>query len=485
MSTNLKIGIIQNAALTADLPNNLRQIVQGYRECLDHGADLIIASAYSLCGANPQALSNRQSFLTQTQAALESLSQELGDTPLILAAYAPIFEEYDFDLEDTPLIGPAAGILTPYLLEQGEITQLEEMEAIDICDATICVNINDMLTEVTDNEADLIIQLSESPWYAGAVSAEDEHFAWVARENNSVVICAHHVGTADDTIHAGGSAIYNQDGTVMARLPFFESANRVIALKSNTRAKAAPEEQELLCLALQRGIRDTVRNNGYSGVSLNLDAPNAGVLAALSVEALGRSNVVGMCSTPSAQHIADTLKITCITHPITELIAQATQCLGEESGELLPRLNALLQYTAAEKRGLMHLSSLTRSEIMTGSFTLYGESCGLFAPLGNLYEMDIHLLRQLLSEKFADLFGTLKEPDDYETDRIIHEIADRNIGATALLQEHTFPLNENKVRMVQRKIIASALKRTQIPMVLHVDRPEERISLPVAHRLND
>ncbi|MBR5887429.1 MAG: hypothetical protein IKZ07_04380 [Akkermansia sp.] len=485
MYTHLKIGIIQNAALTADLPNNLRQIVQGYRECLDHGANLIIASAYSLCGANPQALSNRQSFLTQTQAALESLSQELGDTPLILAAYAPLFEEYDYDLDEPQLIGPAVGVLTPYLLEQGEITQLEEMEAIDICDTTICVNINDTFTEPDDNEVELIIQLSETPWHAGAVSAEDEHFAWVAQENNAVVVCTHHVGAADDNIHAGGSAVYNQDGSAMARLPFFESANRVISLKSKTRAKAAPAEEELLCLALQRGIRDTVRNNGYSGVSLNLDAPNADLLAALSIEALGRSNVVGMSSSQEANHIANALKITSISRPLNELIAQATQYLGEDSDELLPRLNALLQYTAAEKRGLMHLSSLTRSEIMTGSFTLYGESCGLFAPLGNLYEMDIHLLRQLLSEKYADLFGTLKEPDDYETDRIIHEIADRNIGATALLQEHTFPLNENKVRMVQRKIIASALKRTQLPMILRVDRPEERISLPVAHRLND
>ena len=49
-----KIGIIQTDTLPGDFPNNLRAIVQGYRECLDHGAELVLAPAYALCGLNPR-----------------------------------------------------------------------------------------------------------------------------------------------------------------------------------------------------------------------------------------------------------------------------------------------------------------------------------------------------------------------------------------------------------------------------------------------
>ena len=66
-----KIGIIQNAPLPGDFSNNLRAIVQGYRECLDHGADIVVAPAAALCGLEPQSLATRSSFLAQTQAAAE------------------------------------------------------------------------------------------------------------------------------------------------------------------------------------------------------------------------------------------------------------------------------------------------------------------------------------------------------------------------------------------------------------------------------
>ena len=99
--------------------------------------------------------------------------------------------------------------------------------------------------------------------------------------------------------------------------------------------------------------------------------------------------------------------------------------------------------------------------------------------------MDLHLLRNYLSESYTSLFGPIKSPEIPETDSIIHELADRNIGASDLLNEHTSLFRENEVRIIQRKIIASALKRTQMPMVLHVDRPQERVTPPVSHRLND
>ena len=487
MPKKLKIGIIQNAPLTADLSNNLRQIVQGYRECLDHGANLIIAPAHALCGADLGDLTERTSFVRQAEAALESLARELGDTPLITASYVPMpmledghgyFPENGYD---EPLL---PGILTPYLLEDGEITELEE--AIDIGAHRVFVDFGDELDIVEAEGCDLIVHLNTAPWYAGSPRKQEDNNQWEAKEMGIPVVCISHIGTSNGNIYAGGSAVFNPAGNTVCRLPFFETCNKVIDVNSKKKAIGLPLEEELLCSALERGIRDTVRNNGYSGVCLDLAHPNADLMAALCVEALGSTNVVGI-SSGNDSHIPSALKISCTKLPTADLLNMADTLVPDNSKSLKSRLNAAVQFSYAESRGLMYLCPLTRSNIMLGNFDQYGDSCGHFAPLGNLYEVDLFMMRRYLAEKYTDLFGTIEEPapNSDKNDLIIHELADRNISAGALLSGHVCPFSENEVRLIQRKIIASALKRTQLPMVLHTDSKEEQLDIPVSHRLND
>ena len=494
MSKNLKIGIIQNTPLTADLSNNLRQIVQGYRDCLDHGADLIIAPACALCGADVLDLASRQSFIRQTRAALDNLARELGETPLILGAYSPLFShDDDFTLltneEDQPDLtysreSRPTSLLTPYLLESNEVTELEEATCFDLDGTNIYIDLDDEIALPEDQEPDLIIHLPSLPWFAGAATTEEEARQWEARNNGTPVICVRHVGASQGNLYSGGSAVYSPSGTTISRLPFFTGANRVVNLATTPRAKALPTEQELLYLAIERGIRDSVRNNGYSGVCLNLDHANAPLLAAICVESLGRSNVLGF-SEEKSPHAAAALNISCRCLPTGKLVTDAAELTQESASVLSPRLAAALQFTIAESRGLLYLSPLSRRDFMTGNFSLYGDSAGLLAPLGNLYEMDLHMLRCYIAESHPDLFGPLKEPEQPQTDRIIHELVDRNISAGELLCERVCPFQENDVRLVQRKIIASALKRTQIPLVLHADPATEQPTLPISHRLND
>ncbi|MDO5470336.1 MAG: hypothetical protein Q4F38_03455 [Akkermansia sp.] len=494
MSEKLKIGIIQNAPLTADFPNNLRQIVQGYRECLDHGAELVVAPATALCGAEPLDLIERQSFMQQTEAALNALSRELGEVPLILGAWAPQPDDlFDNDLDcekdaPEPRVNDAPDgcgtILTPYLLENNDVTELENGEIIDLDGVQIYTDTKNALSPDDTEGASVIVHLRTAPWHAGAQAEDEDDGTWEARTAGIPVISVRHVGSTHGNIYAGGSAVYSAAGRVTARLPMFEPAARVVDVYSTRTAKARPTEEEQLCSALELGIRDTVRNNGFSGVCLSLDTPNAALLAALCTEALGRSNVVGVTTQNNTQ-IAEALKISCHKPDIAPLLAAAEKVLPDAAEDFRKRITATALYSFAESRGLMFLSPLSRREFMLGSYTQYGESCGHFAPLGNLYEIDLHMLRVYLSEKYATLFGVLSEPAIPATDRIIHELADRNLSASALLHSHTCPFSENEVRLVQRKLIASALKRTQMPPVLHADRVTERIDLPVAHRMND
>ncbi len=495
MDSHLKIGIIQNAPLTADFPNNLRSIVQGYRDCIDHGAELVVAPATALCGPAPGALASRRSFLNQTQAALEALSHELGDAPLLLGAYAPLFpdegdewetldytpgaEQGSYAPDDTSCVD-----LVPFLIEKDTVTELADAEVTDVAGVSAYVDIcsGEVLPDEVD--FDILIHLADSAWHADAARQAEENRRWEARSNNVPVIYTQAVGTAGEYLYAGGSGIYTADGKTLLRLPFFETANRVADIAGAPHSRALPRPEELLEQALMRGIRDSVLQNGYNSVCLPLNHPNSPLLAALCAEALGSANVHGISFGEEAP-TTGTAKIPGIDITRLEVAPVLEAAKAQPGSPLATRLQAALMADYAEEAGHMLLCPLGRHEIMLGQFTLYGESCGLLAPLGNLYRMDIHLLTQLMGERHPELAGVLAEPTHPEQDRIIHELADRNIAPTELLANNPILFPENDVRHVQRRLIASALKRRQLPPILHVDAPREQHEFPVCHRMND
>ena len=494
MAKNIKIGIIQNAPLTADFSNNLRQIVQGYRECLDHGAELIVASAYALSGANPADLARRESFQRQLRAALDCLSQELGSVPLLLGAYTDLPLFIPEDIEEDDLLAeadeiilqmPARGRLVPYLLENNCVEELFDAEVLELGDYSIYVDTYDDEVYLEDAQADVILHLSNSVWYAGKAEEDATRHSREADENDAIVLSVNNVGFADGDVYGGGSAVYAPGRKTLARLPFFERATKVVNTAAASTAKALPAEQELMSRAIQRGIADTVKNNGFTGVCLSMDLPNAALLAALCAEALGAKNVHALTFRHNTVD-AKTLGIPCKEMDAASQVQSAASTIGITANTALEsRIQASLLTTYADAHGLLPITALTRRDFMTGNFTPFGDAGAYLAPLGNLYEMDTHMMRCYLKEKNPALFGTQEEPQNPEVDRIIHELADRNLSAGALLFRTVCPFTEDEVRKIQRSIISSAFKRTITPMVIHTEKPDERVKLPSHHRLND
>lgn len=495
MSTSItKVGIIQNAPLPGDFSVNLRAIVQGYRECLDHGADIVVAPAAALCGVEPHNLVTRRSYINQTKAALESLSRELGHAPLLLAAYTLTIgddELYvgmagDGDEETDPWMQHDRSIqLVPYLLEKDSVTELDNNSSVLINDSNFYVDTSDEEL-LPAEDYDFIVRMPCTPWYASSATADEEARSWEASMTGSIIICCRPVGSVGGNVYGGGSGVYSPQGETLQRLPFFETAAKVVDISRPAVAKHLPQEEELMCGALERGIRDNVRNNGFTGVCVPMDDDNSALLAVLCIEALGVSNVSGI-SFEKENKLAEKLGISCFTPHIDDLQKAATAALGgEESTPLLKRLQTAIGMSHAESHGIILCSTLSRRQIMLGDFCMYGESGGHLAPLGNLYDVDIYLLSVYLKEKYSHVFGALAEPPHGTTNRIIHELADLNTAPTALLNaENNYLFKENDVRLIQRKLLAAALKRTQMPIILHVDAPSEQLTFPVTHRLND
>lgn len=493
MSTTIsKIGLIQTAPLPGDFSNNLRAIVQGYRECLEHGAELVIAPAAALCGLEPHNLAQRRSFIDQSRVALDKLSKELSSAPLLLAAYTLTISDDELYVgmvgegdNDSWMANDRSVLLTPYLLEKDSVTELESNDVITINNTRFYIDLGDE-EMLPDGSFDFMVRMPITPWHAGAAKSDEQARRWEAAMTGSNVICCRAVGTAGGNIYGGGSAIYSAEEKTLQRLPFFEVAAKVINVNRKPEALNLPETEELMTSALERGIRDTVRNNCFSGVCIPLDHPHSALLGVLCVEALGATNVIGI-TFDKDNSLADKLGISCYKPQMAAMTEAADAIMGgEESAALKERLRTAIALSHAESRGMMLCSPLNRREIMLGEFCLYGLSGGYLAPLGNLYDVDIYLLSERFREQYSDLFGSLTAPPSGTTNRIIHELTDLNTPPTALLrQEKSYLFKENDVRLIQRKLVASAMKRTQLPIILHVDPSIHQLKFPISHRLND
>ncbi len=264
----MKIGIIQTSPVTGDFSVNLRAIVQGYRECLDRGAELIVASALSLCGHQPMDLAARRSFIMQAEAALNALSQEVSSVPLILGAtreFDPEEVEGEDDddawVEDEPNEGSSGRTMigvSSFLLEQVTVTLIEEDTVHLDNGMRVHVECSSELSLPVEEDFNILVKLPLAPWFRGELEASEEDRAWEAGQFDSTVICVRAVGSQEGEVYAGGSTVHSPDGVLRGRLPLFAAKNMVMDTEKARPVASLPEPMEQVRQALVSGIREHV-----------------------------------------------------------------------------------------------------------------------------------------------------------------------------------------------------------------------------------
>lgn len=497
---HLKIGIIQSFPLTADFSGNLRRVVQGYRECLDRGAELVVAPATALCGLAPMDLAGRRSFLAQTRDALEALAAELSDTPLLLGAWSSLLPDETeararvlTDFEVNPLdrvesLTPA-GVVTPFLLRCDSVTELGDAELSDMLGLHVYIDINDNLTLLEEGEKpDLIIHLATGAWHRRSRKREEERCCWEARHHHCPVVCCCAVGTAEGLVFGGSSVVCSSGGEVLMRLPAFQEANAVAdTVRGARRSVAEVSEQDEMAEAICRGIADSVHGRDYAGVCLLQNMSHSVLLATLCAKTIGPEHVLcvgfGNASDPAADvpHIPGVRHLHLDLEPLMHALPAELDELAREA--VRPRLAGALLSSLAEQEGLLLLSPLSRQELMTDRFTLYGESCGGLLPFGELYDYELAALSAHLG--LPDASDKAQDKREQRIALIIHEMANLNHSPGSLIYQAGNCYPEDEVRFVQRRMAAGEAGRRQLPPVLHLTPDCQQLYFPVRHKLND
>ncbi len=259
--------------------------------------------------------------------------------------------------------------------------------------------------------AEIVVNLSASPYHGGKDERRHALFAGEARRMGRPLVVAQLVGGNDDVLFDGRSRAFDAEGRELARLPAFAEALEVVDLSAAKPLPPAPppDPTDELRRALVTGVAAYARKTGFRTAVLGLSGGiDSAVVACLAAEALGPANVLGVgmpgpFSAPEslrdAEALAKRLGIGFRTLPIVPVYERFLETLApafegrpfdvaEENVQA--RVRGSLLMGLSNKLGHLVLTTGNKSEIAVGYCTLYGDMCGGLAVIADVWKTRVY-----------------------------------------------------------------------------------------------
>jgi NAD+ synthase (glutamine-hydrolysing) len=467
----MRLALAQINTVVGDLDGNRSLILARLEEARRAGADIVLFPELAVTGYPPEDLLLRPAFV---RAARRSLDEIAGATDGITALVG--FPSFEGDLYNACAVCsggevravyrkrflPNYGVFDEerYFASGRDLVMLRLGESL--VGVTICEDMwqpGPPATDLALAGAQLLVNLSASPFHVGKDREREEMFQQRARDTSSFVAFVNAVGGQDELVFDGHSVVLDDEGEVLARAAGFEEALLVVDVDptaamgrrlSETRRRALAREREeppqvetialpegrtpqgsvsaevaafatdleQMRLALGLGLRDYVEKNGVRDVVVGLSGGiDSALTAALAVEALGAQRVHGV-SMPSrfssegtrgdARLLAENLGIDFREVPIDEIVTSFEQGLAPSFGgldrdlteeNLQARARGMLLMALSNKFGWLVVATGNKSELSVGYATLYGDMAGGFALLKDVFKTDVFRLAEHLNER--------------------------------------------------------------------------------------
>ncbi len=432
----MKIGLLQVNPTVGDLAGNATRILDAARAAAARGADLCLAPELALLGYPPRDLLLNSEFVAAAGAALARLAADARDLPPLLAGVAVAND----DGSGRPLFNCAAllrdgrveacfrkTLLPTYdvfdedrYFEPGDGPGLFDCAGRSVA-VTICEDIwndstfwdrprhhADPLARIARERADLLVNISSSPFTIGKQAVRQKMLAHIAAHLGIPVAYCNQVGGNDDLVFAGRSMVFGPDGSLLARARAFAEDVLVADLDEARMAENRLESDDFTpeaeaWSALVLGARDYARKCGFRSALLGLSGGvDSSLVAAVACEALGPDNVLGVLmpspyssqgSLDDARALAANLGMATRTIPIAPLMAAFDAALAESFAgrardvteeNIQSRIRGNLLMAMSNKQGAMLLTTGNKSELAVGYCTIYGDMSGGLAVIADV-----------------------------------------------------------------------------------------------------
>ncbi|MDX6477638.1 MAG: hypothetical protein QOG29_225 [Gaiellaceae bacterium] len=466
----MRLALAQINTVVGDLDGNRDRILRGLDEAKDARADLVLFPELAITSYPPEDLLLRPGFIRAAEQTLEEIARACRGIVALVGT-----PHFDRDLYNACAVCaggevgaiyhkrflPNYGVFDEdrYFAPGRELVLLEHGGVL--IGPTVCEDVwqpGPPATDLTLAGAELIANISASPFHVGKDREREAMLVTRARDNSCFLAFCNAVGGQDELIFDGHSLVLDDEGEVIARAPGFEECLLVVDVEpaeaigrrlSDVRRRslarerggvpalepvhvggaheqtevaqgsiAAPEEDlEQMRLALELGLRDYVEKNGFGDVVIGVSGGiDSALTAALAVEALGpdRVHCVSMPSRYSsegtrgdARRLAESLGTDFREIAIGELAETFDRVLGphfegRESDlteeNLQARIRGVLLMALSNKFGWLVVATGNKSELSVGYATLYGDMAGGFALLKDVFKTDVFRLALYLNE---------------------------------------------------------------------------------------
>jgi NAD+ synthase len=430
-TVQLTIALAQLNPTVGDVSGNLAKIRGARDRAIAARADLLVLSELAIVGYPPEDLVLRPSVVDACRDAVDVLVRESRSGPALIAT-TPWRENGEVFNAAVLIDGGTTAIrfksdLPNYgvfdekrIFSPGPVPDPVDFRGTKI-GVPICEDIwtPAITAHLAAAGAELLLVPNGSPFETRKFSTRLELARSRVHETGLPLVYVNQVGGQDELVFDGRSFVLNAGGELVVSFDGWTEQvgvttwNRTAAGWSCSPGTVVPLGEQLADVysALVIGLRDYVIKNGFPGIVLGLSGGvDSALTAVIAVDALGRDKVVGVrlpshftgdVSMEEAQKVADRLGIRLLTLPIGNVAERAEQTLAptfdgrprdvaEEN--LQARIRGLLLMALSNKFGWMLLSTGNKSEMSVGYATLYGDMCGGFSVLKDIYKTDVYRL---------------------------------------------------------------------------------------------
>ncbi len=466
----MRIALAQINSVVGDLDGNAARVVEWLRQARDAGADLVLFPELVVTGYPAEDLLLRPGFIRAARRAVEEIAKATHGITALVGAPQLDADLYNacFTLAHGEVRNvyrkrylPNYGVFDEdrYFARGNDLVLLRFGEVV--VGPTICEDVwqpGPPATDLALAGAQLIANISASPFHVGKDREREEMLKVRATDNSCFVALCNAVGGQDELIFDGHSLVLDDEGEVLARAAGFEEELLVVDIdpvaaigrrlrdvrrralardrapaEVTTVELASPREQadeaplrvaaqvddlEQMRLALELGVHDYVQKNGFGDVVIGISGGiDSALVAALCVEALGAERVHGV-SMPSryssegtrgdAQRLCESLRIDFREIAIEPMVEAYSGALREHFAgrdadlteeNLQARIRGTMLMALSNKFGWLVIATGNKSELSVGYSTLYGDLAGGFALIKDVYKTDVFRLSRRLNER--------------------------------------------------------------------------------------
>ena len=431
MTDRLTITLAQLNPVVGAITANIDKVRDARRKAAADNADLILCSELVVSGYPPEDLVLKPFFLDKVEAAVNEFAAETADggpAVLLTAPWRNNGETYNAALllEDGKIAAtrfkhdlPNYGVFDEVrVFEAGPMPGPMDFKGVRI-GVPICEDIwtPDVPECLEESGAEILLVPNGSPYDIEKNDQRLQHAIARVSETGMPMVYVNQVGGQDELVFDGGSFVINADHSLAVQAPDWQEAvlttewrrgdDDVWVCEGGVSEKPS-EGLESIYQAMTLGLRDYVEKNGFPGVLIGLSGGvDSAITAAVAVDALGPDRVrCVMMPSPytsqeSLEDAAEAAKLmgvhlddvgiqpamSAFEGMLEPIFGDAAADVTEEN--IQARSRGLILMGISNKLGYMLLTTGNKSEMSVGYATLYGDMCGGYSVLKDVYKTTV------------------------------------------------------------------------------------------------